>query len=71
LGECVSIETSLYVNNSLFVSSLFYHFAKKNISMEMWELIKLEELPWHNALGFFCRGRSLKTYIEIKRELFT
>jgi hypothetical protein len=35
-----------------------------------WENIKLGELPWHNALGFFWRGRSLKIHIEIKRELF-
>jgi hypothetical protein len=27
---------------------------------------KLGELPWHNPLGFFCLGRSLKIQIEIK-----
>jgi hypothetical protein len=32
---------------------------------------KIGELPWQNALGFFCKGRSLQIYIEIKRELFT
>ncbi len=37
----------------------------------MWEHIKLGELLWHSTLGFFCWGRSLKLYIEIKRELFT
>jgi hypothetical protein len=35
------------------------------------EHIKLGELPWHNGLGFFCWGRSLKIHFEIKRELFT
>jgi hypothetical protein len=35
-----------------------------------WENIKLGELPWHNGLGFFWRGRSLKIHIEIKRALF-
>ncbi len=38
--------------------------------MRMWEHIKLGELLWHNTLGFFCWGRSLKLYIEITRELF-
>jgi hypothetical protein len=32
---------------------------------------KIGELPCHNALGFFCWGRSLKMHREIKRELFT
>ncbi len=32
---------------------------------------KIWELPQHNALGFFCWGRSLKIHIELKRELFT
>jgi hypothetical protein len=31
---------------------------------------KIGELPQHNTLGFFCRERSLKIHIEIKRELF-
>jgi hypothetical protein len=31
---------------------------------------KIGELPWHNTLGFFCWGRSLKIHIELKRELF-
>jgi hypothetical protein len=39
--------------------------------MGTWEHIKLGELPGDNAPGFFCWGRSLKTQIEIKRELFT
>jgi hypothetical protein len=30
---------------------------------------KLGELPWHNPLGFFCWGKSLKIHIEIKWEL--
>jgi hypothetical protein len=38
--------------------------------MGTWEHIKLRELPRHNALGFFCWGRSLKIHTEIKRELF-
>jgi len=38
--------------------------------MGTWEHIKLGELPWHNGLGFFSWGRSLKIHIEIKRELF-
>jgi hypothetical protein len=36
--------------------------------MGIWEQIKLRELPWHNPLGFFCRGRSLTyflTYLPI------
>jgi hypothetical protein len=29
---------------------------------------KIGELPWHNAIGFFCGGkRSLKLHIEIKK----
>jgi hypothetical protein len=39
--------------------------------MGTWEHIKLGELPRHNALAFFCWGRSLKIHIKIKRELFT
>jgi hypothetical protein len=39
--------------------------------MGMCEHIKLGELLGHNALGFFCWGRSMKIHIEIKRELFT
>jgi hypothetical protein len=35
--------------------------------MGTWEHIKLEELPQHNALGFFCWGRFLKIHTEIKR----
>jgi hypothetical protein len=45
--------------------------------MRTWEHIKLEELPWHNSLGFFYLGgrggvcvRSLIIHVEIKRELF-
>jgi hypothetical protein len=34
------------------------------------ELIKLGELPQHNAIGFFCWERSLKIHREIKRALF-
>jgi hypothetical protein len=34
--------------------------------MGTWEHIKLGELLGHNALGFFCWGRSLKIHIEIK-----
>jgi len=26
------------------------------------------ELPWHNALGFFCWGRSLKIPIKKRRK---
>jgi len=36
--------------------------------MGTWEHRKLGELPWHNALGFFCWGRSLKIHIEIKKQ---
>jgi hypothetical protein len=39
--------------------------------MGAWEHIKLGELPGHNAPGFFCWGRSLKTHMEIKRKMFT
>ncbi len=60
--------TSPSVNNSLFISLLLSNFIKKN--KNPWEHIKLGELPWHNALGFFCWGRSLKIHIEIKSELF-
>ncbi len=35
--------------------------------MGTWEHIKLKELPRHNALGFFCSGRSIKIHIEIKK----
>jgi hypothetical protein len=40
--------------------------------MRTWEHIKLEELPRHNALGFFCswwvgREGSLKIHMEIKK----
>jgi hypothetical protein len=38
--------------------------------MGMWEHMKMGELPLHNALRFFCWGRSLKIRIEIKKELF-
>jgi hypothetical protein len=38
--------------------------------MGMWEHIKLGEIHGHNALVFFCWGRSLKIHREIKRELF-
>jgi hypothetical protein len=40
---------------------------KRNISMGTWEHINLGGLPQHNGLGFFCWGRSLKIYTEIKR----
>jgi len=39
--------------------------------MGTWKHIKLGELPQSYVLGFFCWGRFLKIYIEIKkRELF-
>jgi hypothetical protein len=48
-GECKSMGTSLYINNSLFISSLLSHFVeKKYISMGMWEHIKLGEIPLNN-----------------------
>jgi hypothetical protein len=50
-----------------FLTSLLFH--RKEIFP--WEHIKLGELPGHNALGFFCWGRSLKIHVEIKRGLFT
>jgi hypothetical protein len=53
-------------NPFYFLASFQFH--KKEIFP--WEHIKLGELRWHNALGFFCWGRSLKIHIEIKRELF-
>jgi hypothetical protein len=34
--------------------------------MGTWEHIKLGELPKHNALEFFCYGRSLKIHTETK-----
>jgi hypothetical protein len=33
-----------YVNNSVFISSLFSHFIEKNISMGTWEHVELREL---------------------------
>jgi hypothetical protein len=33
--------------------------------METWEHIKMGEHPLHNALRFFCWGRSLKIHLEI------
>jgi len=35
--------------------------------MGTWEHIKLRELPRHNALGFFCWGRSLKIHTRNKK----
>jgi hypothetical protein len=46
----------------------FFPFHQKEIFL--WEHIKFGELPQHNALWYFCWGRSLKIHIEIKRELF-
>jgi hypothetical protein len=46
---------------------LLSHF----IEIFPWEHIKLGELPRHNALGFFCLGRSLEIHTQIKREFFT
>jgi hypothetical protein len=63
-----------YWNLPLHKQLSFYFlgsFLFPNISIGTWEHIKLGELPRHNALRFFCWGRSLKIHIEIKRELFT
>jgi uncharacterized protein YigE (DUF2233 family) len=38
--------------------------------MGTWEHIKMGELLSHNALRFFCWGRSFKIHLEIKKELF-
>jgi hypothetical protein len=41
-------------------------FPKKYFHGNM-RTYNIGELPGHNALGFFCWGRSLKLHIEIKR----
>jgi hypothetical protein len=56
------------VNN--YFKNFFVSFVKINNSIRTWEHIKLGEFPWHNTLGFFYWRRSLKTHIEVKRELF-
>jgi hypothetical protein len=49
------------------VSSLLSLFIEFFFSMGTWEHIKLRELPRHNALGFFCWGRSLKIHTRNKK----
>jgi len=70
-GERTSTRTSPYINNSIFTSSLLYYFIEKKYFHGNVGTYKIGELPGHNALRFFCWGRSLKIHIEIKRELFT
>jgi hypothetical protein len=71
LGEHTSIGTSPYVNNSFLISLLLSHFVERKYFQRNMGTYKIGELPWHNALGFFCLGRSLKIHRKIKRELFT
>jgi hypothetical protein len=56
-------QLSFFLLLSCFVEKKYFHgnMGTYNIG----------ELLRHNALGFFCWGRSLKIHIEIKRELFT
>jgi hypothetical protein len=49
---------------------LLSHFLEEKKFYRNVGTYKIRELPWHNALGFFHQGRSLKIHIEIKRELF-
>jgi hypothetical protein len=64
----MSTGTSPYIKKLSFYFLTSFPFHRRNISMGMWEHIKLGELPPHNTLGFFYWGRSLKIHIEIKRE---
>jgi hypothetical protein len=65
----MSTGTSPYINNSLFISSLLSSLINKIKSMGTY---KIGGAPQHNALGFFCGGRTIKIHIEIiERELFT
>jgi hypothetical protein len=53
-GECTSTETSPYVNNSLFISLLLSHFAKKKNYIGTWECGNIKNWkrsPRCNALG--------------------
>jgi hypothetical protein len=70
-GECTSTRTSPYLNNSLFISSCLSHFIKEKYFHGNMGTYTIGGAPWHNALGFFCWGRSLKIHREIKREFFT
>jgi hypothetical protein len=46
-------------------------FDKKNKIHGNMGTYKIGGAPQHNALGFFCGGRTIKIHIEIiKRELF-
>jgi hypothetical protein len=67
----MSIGTSPYLNNSFFISLLLSHLVERKYFCGNMGTYKIGELPWHNALGFFCWGRSLKIHRKIKRELFT
>ncbi len=51
---------------SLYFPPSFSFCREKKNSMGTWEHIKLGELPQHNALQFFCQGRSLKIHTETR-----
>ncbi len=68
-GECTNIGTSPYINNSLFISLLLFHFLKTKYFHRNVGTYKIGVALPHNILGFFCWGRSLKRHKEI-RELF-
>ncbi len=70
-GECTSTGTSPYLNNSPFISSHLSHFIKQKYFHGNMGTNTIGGAPRHNALGFFCRGRSLKIHREIKREFLT
>jgi hypothetical protein len=77
-GVCSKVFLNLkrmheYRNLPLCKQFSFYFLASFSFCRKEtfpWEHIKLEELPWHNTLGFFCWGSSLKIHMEIRRELF-
>jgi len=59
-GEHTSTGTSLYINNSLLISSLLSCFAKEKYFHGNVGTDKNEELSLHKPLGFFCCERFLK-----------
>jgi hypothetical protein len=52
------------------ISWLLSRFVEKKYFHGNVGTYKIGEHPWHNALGFFCLGTSLKIHIEMKRELY-
>jgi hypothetical protein len=52
----MSIGTSPYLNNSFFISLLLSHLVERKYFCGNMGTYKIGELPWHNALGFFCWG---------------